>query len=167
MYLLELTKLHFALSYFLFAILVQFPKFMVSTQHYYCWEWTPYGPVTYTHIYIAELMHNKWVMQIALGQKGMPTNIWSQILVKFVFLYLSISFIASTNYVFNAYFSNSKEMMKRKRILSIFLYTISKCISSTISIILRLYSIYKDHLLFHMHHSSASWKSFPFLLMLP
>ena len=57
----------------------------------------------HAHIYIAELMHNKWVMQIALGQKGMPTNIWSQILVKFVFLYLSISFIASTNYVFNAF----------------------------------------------------------------
>ena len=47
-------------------------------------------------------MHNKWVMQIALGQKGMPTNIWSQILVKFVFLNLSISLIVATHYVFNA-----------------------------------------------------------------
>ena len=56
----------------------------------------------HTHIYIAELMHNKWVMQIALGQKGMPTNIWSQILVKFVFLNLSISLIVSANFVFNA-----------------------------------------------------------------
>ena len=56
----------------------------------------------HTHIYIAELMHNKWVMQIALGQKGMPTNIWSQILVKFVFLNLSISLIVATHYVFNA-----------------------------------------------------------------
>ena len=57
----------------------------------------------HAHIYIAELMHNKWVMQIALGQKGMPTNIWSQILVKFVFLNLSISLITPTNYVFNAF----------------------------------------------------------------
>ena len=56
----------------------------------------------HTHIYIAELMHNKWVMQIALGQKGMPTNIWSQILVKFVFLNLSLSLIVPANFVFNA-----------------------------------------------------------------
>ena len=46
---LENFILHYHIFFLQFYLNSQ--KFMVNTHHYYSWEWTPYGPMTYTRIY--------------------------------------------------------------------------------------------------------------------